>query len=143
MPHLTSAENQLLTALRKNARATVSSLATQLGVTRATVTHMMSRLESRGIILGYTVRVSDEEINKSMRAVAMLEVDNHATRYAVQQLRLMPEVEEIHTTNGVWDLVAHIRCSSLSDFDAVLQKIAAVKGISNSQTSILLTQVGP
>lgn len=143
MPHLTSLEHQLVTALRKDARATVSALAQQLGVTRTTITNTMSRLESRGVILGYTARVSDEEINKSMRAVAMLEVDNHATKYAVQQLTKLPEVEEIHTTNGVWDLVVHIRSASLSDFDAVLQKISAIKGIINSQTSILLTRVGP
>lgn len=143
MTHLTELEQQLLAALRKNGRATVSALAQELGVTRSTVTSTMTRLENSGVIQGYTVMVNHGPEALSMRAVAMLEVDNHSTQAAIAQLRRLPEVEEIHTTNGIWDLVVLLRCQTLGDFDRVLQLISAMKGIVNSQTSILLTHVGP
>jgi DNA-binding Lrp family transcriptional regulator len=45
----------------------------------------------------------------------------------------------LHTTNGRWDLMAELRADTLEAFDKVLNAIRAILGISNTETSILLS----
>ena len=45
-------DQQLLSLLRKDARASVATLAQKLGVSRGTVTNRVTKLEDAGIIVG-------------------------------------------------------------------------------------------
>ncbi len=54
----TDADQALIALLRENARASTAELARRLGVSRTTVQSRIERLEARGIITGYGVRLS-------------------------------------------------------------------------------------
>ena len=45
----------------------------------------------------------------------------------------------LHTTNGRWDIVAELRTDSLEAVDKVLSRIRLIDGISNTETSLLLS----
>jgi DNA-binding Lrp family transcriptional regulator len=45
----------------------------------------------------------------------------------------------LHTTNGRWDIIVELGVESLEAFDQSLQRIRLIKGISNSETSLLLS----
>ena len=51
-------DRAILAKLRKDARTSVSAIANELKVARATVQHRITRLENSGTITGYTVKVS-------------------------------------------------------------------------------------
>jgi DNA-binding Lrp family transcriptional regulator len=55
------------------------------------------------------------------------------------QLRKMREIVKIFTTNGRWDLAVEIETQSLVEFDQALSKLRQVKGIEETQTSLLLS----
>lgn len=141
MTRLTSLEQKLISQLRGNARASISSLAEELGVTRATVTKTMAKLENNGTILGYTVRVGTEQISETIRATSCIKLENHTTRQATSSLKGIPEIRAIHTTNGHWDLIVELECKNLINFDRVLRTIREVQGVSDSQTSLHLNTV--
>ena len=48
-------------------------------------------------------------------------------------------VASLHSTNGRWDIVAELRADSLEAFDRVLGRIRMIEGISNTETSLLLS----
>ncbi len=50
-----------------------------------------------------------------------------------------PAVTTLHSTNGRWDIVVELRADSLEAFDRVLARIRLVEGISQSETSLLLS----
>ena len=56
-PGLDDLDYRLIALLRTNGRSPVAKLAAELGVSRATVTARMERLERSGAIAGYTVMV--------------------------------------------------------------------------------------
>lgn len=141
MATLDALDRQLLAALRVDARESTASLARKLGVTRATVTSRLERLQSSGTILGFTVRVREDRDPNLIRAVAFIEVEGRSTDHVIRQFRGYPEIEALHTTNGGWDLVAELRTASLGDFDRVLARIRSVEGVVNSETSLLLSSV--
>ena len=53
-------DKQLLNLLSENSRTSTTTLARTLGLSRSTVQDRIRRLEDRGIIAGYTIRLNDE-----------------------------------------------------------------------------------
>lgn len=141
MSALDDLDRRLIAALRVNGREPVSSLATQLGVTRATVANRIERLMAAGVVLGFSIRVREETGADSIRAIALIELEGRSTDAAIRQLRGFPEVHALHSTNGGWDLVAELRTESLVAFDRLLGRIRSIEGVVNSETSLLLSSV--
>ncbi len=131
-------DERLIVLLRHNARRSVSDLAIDLGVSRATVRARMQRLESAGEIAGYTVILRAEAVGQPIRGVMMIEVGGHVADRVVATLGGFPEIATIHTTNGRWDLVVELGTATLSEFDAILRRIRLIPGITGSETSLLL-----
>lgn len=90
MAALTDLDRQLLSALREDGRASVASLARQLGVARATVNSRLERLVSSGTIVGFTARVRDEVDPLAIRAIALIAVEGRSADRVIRQLRGSP-----------------------------------------------------
>lgn len=131
-------DEKLITLLRHDGRRSVSDLAIDLGVSRATVRARMARLEKAGDIIGYTVILRADAVDQRIRGVMMVEIEGHVADRVVRALGGLAEVLTIHTTNGRWDLVVELGTATLSDFDAVLRRIRLIPGITGSETSLLL-----
>jgi DNA-binding Lrp family transcriptional regulator len=141
MHHIDELDRQLIEMLRGDGRAPISKLADILGVTRGTVQARLDRLLESGAVLGFTVRVRQDNDIDAIRAIMMIEVAGKSTTAIIKRLRGLPELVSLHTTNGTWDLVAEVRASSLKDFDRILREVRTIDGILNSETSILLSSV--
>lgn len=131
-------DKKLISALRADGRASISTLSAQLHVSRGTIQNRLDRLINSGAILGFTIRAHDELESNIVRAVMMIEVVGKSTNQVIKELRGLPELVKIHTTNGAWDLVAEINAQTLTDFDRVLGEVRMIKGVLNSETSLLL-----
>lgn len=139
---LDQTDKDLLALLRQNSRASVTSLAASLGVSRVTAQTRMERLFSAGVISRFTIEVGQVGLDDLIHAVMMIEVKGNQARLVARRLRSMPEVADLHTTNGVWDLVARIEIRSLPDFDRVLREVREIPGITGSETCLLLDRAG-
>ena len=132
-------DRRLIALLRENARVPVATLADLLKVSRGTVQNRINRLTADGVIGGFTVRLKPEAEPQRVRAVTMVAVDGEHATAVLKALRGIPEVQALHTTNGRWDIVVELGVDSLEAFDQALQRIQLIKGISNSETSLLLS----
>ena len=131
-------DQQLLSLLRKDARASIATLAQKLGVSRGTVTNRITRLEDAGIIVGYTVRLRPDAEPNEIHAWMSIAVEGNETRAVIASLLGEAGVASLHDTNGRWDLLAELRAANLSELSQVLERIRLVRGISNTETSIHL-----
>ena len=129
----------LISALRENARVSLSDLAHRLGVSRTTVRSRIERLQQRGDILGFTVVLKDDAIHDPVRGIMMIGIEGRGTDRIVRQLTGLPELRAVHSTNGRWDVIAEIGTNSLEDFDSTLAKIRRMDGVTSSETSLLLS----
>jgi DNA-binding Lrp family transcriptional regulator len=136
---LDAVDHRLVGLLRENARLSVARLAEALGVSRGTVQNRIDRLVRRGVLLGFTVRTAPEAAAHRVRAVTMIAVEGERSAEILATLRGFPEVRALHTTNGRWDIVAELGADSLEAFDEVLRRIRLIRGISSSETSLLLS----
>jgi len=132
-------DHGLISALRENARASLSDLAHRLGVSRTTVRSRIERLQQRGDILGFTVVLKDDAIHDPVRGIMMIGIEGRGTDRIVRQLTGLPELRAVHSTNGRWDVIAEIGTNSLEDFDSTLAQIRRMDGVTSSETSLLLS----
>jgi DNA-binding Lrp family transcriptional regulator len=131
-------DNRLLILLRHNGRRGVSDLASELGVSRATVRARIEAMERRGEIVGYTVVLRADAVSMPVRGVTLIEVEGRAADRVIDALAGFPEITAVHTTNGRWDLVVELGAQNLADLDAVLRRIRMIAGVTNSETNLLL-----
>jgi DNA-binding Lrp family transcriptional regulator len=131
-------DRRLVALLRENARLPVATLAQLLKVSRGTVQNRIDRLTADGVIGGFTVRLKPEAEPQRVRAITMVAVEGEHTGAVLKSLRGIPEVQALQT-NGRWDIIVELGVESLEAFDQALQRIRLIKGISNSETSLLLS----
>jgi DNA-binding Lrp family transcriptional regulator len=131
-------DHQLISLLRQDARLSVATLASRLGVSRGTVTNRIRKLEDDSVIVGYTVRLRPDVQRNEIKAWMSIAVEGNQTRTVIASLLGEPGVATLHDTNGRWDLLAELRAENLQDLAKVLERIRLLKGISNTETSIHL-----
>ena len=131
-------DRHLISLLRKDARTHVATLAHKLGVARGTVTNRLRKLEDDQVIVGYTVRLRPDAEPRAIRAWMSVLVDGNQTRAVIASLLGEPAVEALHDTNGRWDLLAELRVETMAELSQVLERVRLIKGIANTETSILL-----
>ena len=73
-----------------------------------------------------------------IRAWMNVLVEGNRTRAVIASLLGEPAVEALHDTNGRWDLLAELRAETMVELSNVLERIRLIKGIANTETSILL-----
>lgn len=129
----------LLASLRHNARRSLSDLALELGLSRATVRARITRLEQSRDIVGYSVIVKGDADALPVRGIMMIEIEGRSTDQVIRSLSGFPEIAAIHTTNGKWDLVVEIGAQDLTGLDAVLRRIRLLPSIRVSETNLLLS----
>lgn len=134
-------DRKLLAALKLDGRASITHLAQTLGQSRATVQARLDRLMNTGVIRRFTVDIDAAADADMIRAAMMIELEGVLTRSVIRKLKLMPAIVSLHSTNGTWDLVAQIETVNLPEFDRVLREIREIKGVLNSETSLLLNAV--
>ncbi len=137
MQILDSTDRRLIAELRIDGRAPMAQIASRAGISRATAEKRIARMIESGAILGFTVRAAHD--NAGIRAIAMIEVAGRTTSAVIRNLKGLPELHTLHTTNGGWDLVAEIRVDTLADLDRVLREVRLIDGVLNSETSLLLS----
>lgn len=132
-------DETLIAALRRDGRRSVSDLAQEIGISRATVRARMERLIASGEIAGFTVQLKTDLQEPAIRAITLIEVEGKSSDQVVQRLSGIAEVLAIHATNGRWDLIAEIGTPDLEAFDRTLSRIRLIEGISATETSLLLS----
>ncbi len=135
---ITDLDQQLIAALRHDARLSISDLAKNLSVSRATLRARLDRLKSAGEILGFTVVLKEDRFQLPIRATMMLAIEGKRADSVIHLLCGMPEAQAIHTTNGRWDIIVELGATDLAAFDAVLGRIRMVEGVSSTETNLLL-----
>jgi len=131
-------DHTLIAALRRNARASLSELASILGVTRATVRARMERLTADGTITGYTVSLNTDLPDMPVRGIMLLGIEGRGTDRLIHALTGLPSVVAVHSTNGKWDLIIELATDTLETLDGILSDIRRLNGVTTSETNLVL-----
>ena len=132
-------DKELLRLLAGNARLPVATIAKRMKLARSTVQARLERLESQGVIAGYTLRLGESARARRICATVLLQLEPRATPSVMQRLKSMPEVEEAHTTSGRFDLILQLATENTETLDRSLDAIGAIPGVRGSESLIHLS----
>lgn len=136
---LSQGDQDLIALLRENARASTAELARRLGVSRTTVQSRIERLEARGIIAGYGVRLAPDYERGLVRAHVLLTVTPKLADRVVRDLKALAQVRTLHSVSGSFDMIVIVESPSISDLDMLIDRIGAMEGVERTLSSIILS----
>ncbi|MFT6773192.1 MAG: DNA-binding Lrp family transcriptional regulator [Paracoccaceae bacterium] len=135
---LDDTDRALLALLARDARAPATEIARSLGLARTTVQARIERLETGGVISGYTVKTSVGP-GAMIRAYVLIQVEPRRTAAVAASLQKLAEVECLHTTSGRFDIAAQIGAPDTGRLDEALDRISAVEGVVGMETLVQLS----
>ena len=132
-------DRNILTLLGADARMSVATLARRLKVARSTIQARLERLETGGIIAGYTLKLGEAARQGRLRASVLLTIEPRSQAAILTRLKSIPEVERVFTTSGRFDLLLQTAASNTQVLDQVLDQIGALAGVKSSESLIHLS----
>ncbi len=132
-------DRQLLLLLGENARAPVAELGRKLGLSRTTVQSRIERLERRGVIAGYGVKLSEEHEKGQVRAHVLITALPKLAPKVEAELRRISEVRTLHSVSGHFDMIAVVMAPSIGELDRLIDRIGALEGVERTMSSIVLS----
>ncbi|MDF3034787.1 MAG: Lrp/AsnC family transcriptional regulator [Paucimonas sp.] len=133
-------DQSILALLSDNARLPATAIAKRLSIARTTVLARIARLEKKGVIGGYGVRLTRDLHLSAVRAYVGISLDPHMAAAFIKQCEALPEVETLCAVSGTIDYMVTLRCRSTAELDSLLDKIGALDGVRQTSTSIILSK---
>lgn len=118
---------KIIDALIQNGRKPYSQIATDIGVSTATVHQRVKRLKERDLIQATTVELNWEALGYQVDAFVSIR-DNGSQGLAdlAELLRTIPFVRSAAAVTGEFDLLLHIKARSSSHLGEVLDEIRRI-----------------
>src|SRR3954462_5062594 len=121
-------------------RATLAHLAAVAGLSVSAVQSRVRRLESRGVVTGYSARVDPEAFGHMLSAfVAITPLDPSQPDDAPARLEHIAEIEACYSVAGEESYVLFVRVPSPRDLEGLLQQIRTAANVGTRSTVILNT----
>jgi len=136
---LTFKDQELLSVLRDNARASTTDLAKMLGLSRSTVQKRLERLEANGVIAGYTVQLSSTYLDQEVKAHVSVTVNPSLTGEIIRAMTLRDFIRAIYSVSGPHDLILEIAAQNVSDLDKMIDDIIDIEGVERTVSSVILS----
>ena len=131
-------DRRLLDLLRRDARQPIVALAKALNQSRSATQERLAKLQSAGIIDGFTIR-EGSRAGALQSAYLMVSFESgYRCAQVVPKLRAIPSIGMIHSVTGPIDLVIRIDADDVAGIETCRSAIAAVPGVASVSTSVVL-----
>lgn len=137
---LDTLDRRLIALLQADARTSTADLARQLGVARTTVLARLARLEKQSVIVGYTVRLGQDEGGHGVEAYVGITTQPKSGALVTQRLASIPELRQLCSVSGEFDYLALLRAETPARLDALLDEIGGIDGVIKTTTSVVLAR---
>ena len=133
----------ILDILQNNAREAQVEIARAVGLAPSAVLERIRKLESRGVIRGYTAQLDPRALDQGMLAfVSVRSGDAPGDDNVARSLAAFPEVLEVHHVAGEDCYLIKVRARDAEQLGALLRtRLGRVPGVRSTCTTIVLETV--
>jgi Lrp/AsnC family leucine-responsive transcriptional regulator len=133
---------RILGVLRRDARASLHDVGREVGLSTTPCWNRIKRMESQGVILGYTATVNAQALGYRDEFIVQVTLDSHSDDMLAafgQALADIPEVTEALLVSGDYDYVLRVVVRDTRDYERLLrEKLYKIPGIRHSRSSVVL-----
>ena len=132
---------KILEVLQENARVSLSELSKRINLSLSAASERLKKLESSGIIKQYTAILDPASVDRELRALMMVNVDNSGNITELKKLiEQSGEILEAYFVAGDCDYVIKIATKNTSTLANLVNQIKAVKSVKRTETMVLLNE---
>ncbi|SFM34454.1 Lrp/AsnC family transcriptional regulator [Marinobacter zhejiangensis] len=145
MTELDRIDRAIIRELQKNARVTVTELASRVGLSKTPCQVRMRRLEDQGFITGYTALV--DQARFGLDHIAFAQVTLHDTSSKTLEafnnaVKQIAAVEQCHMIAGNFDYLLKVRTRNMEEYRQVLgEQISALPQVLQTSTFVVMENV--
>ena len=136
-------DRRILRLLQENARISHTALAEAVGLSPNPLAQRLRKLESRGVIEGYTARINPEAVGRgTMAFVGVKQVDHQAEshRRFLAAVEALPEVLEVHHVAGEEDFLLKVAVRDMRAYEHfLLERLSRIPGLDRVRTTFVLS----
>ncbi len=137
---LDDTDRTLVRELVADGRTTLAHLAARTGLSVSAVQARVRRLESRGVVTGYTARVDHAALGRMLSAfVAITPIDPSQPDDAPARLEHIGEIESCQSVAGEDSYILLVHVESARALETLLQRIRTAANVKTRSTIILQT----
>lgn len=130
---------RLLVTMRAHPRIGLTELARVLGVARGTVQARVEKLTAGGVIEDFGPTVSPARVGYPIMAFVWLQIAQGRLAEAVEALRTVPQILEVHGTSGQHDLLCRVVARTTEHLQEIIADILASPAVQRTDTTIALS----
>jgi Lrp/AsnC family transcriptional regulator, regulator for asnA, asnC and gidA len=138
-----SIDRRIMRLLSEKGRISFLEVARECGMSGAAIHQRVAKLEQHGIIAGYSVKLSPENLGYSTCAYVGVFLEKAIMYHSVvKELEKIVEIVECHYTTGNYAIFLKVFCRNNQHLMEVLNgRIQTIPGVSSTETFISLEHV--
>jgi DNA-binding Lrp family transcriptional regulator len=134
---------RLILTLRAHPRVGLLEVSRRLGVARGTVQARLEKLGARGVITGFGPELDTARMGYPVSAFVALEIVQGRLEEAVDALRAVPEVLEVHGVTGDRDLMCRVVARDNGHLQEVINRMVHEGAVRRSTSAIAMSRQIP
>jgi len=135
----------ILSILQKDARASLQDISSQVGLSTTPCWTRIKKMESEGVIQGYTVRIDPAAVGFTETVIVQVTLESHTDEMLEvfgKALEEIPEVVEAYLISGDYDYYIRIAVRDTRDYERLLrERLYRIPGIRHSKSSFVLRRL--
>lgn len=145
MTELDRTDLRILAVLQGEGRITNAELAERVNLSPSACLRRLQRLESEGVLTGYTAQVDPQAVGLGLQAFVRVQLAKHeaeAVERFAAQVNAWDEVVACYALTGDMDYLLQIYVSDLQDFSRfLLDRLLNATGVADVNSSFVLRTV--
>ena len=133
---------RILGALRADGRLSMRALAERLHISRASAYARVERLESSGVITGYTATIDPRRCGYGLSAYVFLKITQQSWRTVRRDVLSIPEVDHATLVSGEHDIMLLVRTRDAAALrDVILTRLQGMPDVTSTQTVLIFDEL--
>ena len=134
-------DKKILNELNKNARLSFRDLAKILGISVATISHRVKKMEHLGIIKGYIPLLDQKKVGYDFTAIIEISIEKGRLSDVEKKLAEFENTVGVYDITGVYDALVIARFKDRDHLNDFIKKIQKLEYVQKTYTSIVLEVV--
>jgi len=132
-------DQAIIAQLRRNARASISAIASEVNLSRSSVTERIKKLEKNNVIRGYQVLLSSSQ---QEGVSAYFEIQHKCARCAevIPNFKAIPEIVTCHGISGDMDLLVFVKAPSMRRIHEIREHFDGLEDITKIKTHVVMSE---
>ena len=138
-------DQKIIAVLMKDGKASVETVAEQVGLSPTPTRRRIQNLEKSGVISGYQARLNAKKLGLELTAYVFIKLQSRNKEAIAEfesRLQRHPEISRCELITGAYDYIMTVHLPSMSDYNRFLRdSLAELPGVFGLETSVVISSV--